>query len=338
MEPPALAKAATADKVAEPPRAPRALPATAVVFSEDVFADPADAAQAVVPAPAKRFPLGTLFFGAASLLVGMWATSAVYGLIERMFAVRPELGWLAAATAALAALALLGLIARELIGLARLSANAGLQTALQQAHDSNDAKLAHSATSDLVALASRLPATAAGRTAFSEMDRQFLSARDLVTLAEKDIVAPLDEAARRKVVEAARRVSVVTAVSPRAIIDIGYVLFENARLIRAIADIYGCRPGAIGFFRLARATLAHLAVTGVVAMGDSLVQQIVGHGVAARVSARLGEGVLNGVMTARIGFAAMDVTRPAPFIAVAKPKLGQIIATLSPLAADGTKP
>src|SRR3712207_6930775 len=45
-------------------------------------------------------------------------------------------------------------------------------------------------------------------------------------------------------------------------------------------------------------------------VGDSLVQQALGLGVAARISAKLGEGVLNGLMTARFGLAALNVCRP----------------------------
>jgi putative membrane protein len=58
---------------------------------------------------------------------------------------------------------------------------------------------------------------------------------------------------------------------------------------------------------------AHVAITGGMAVGDSLVQQIVGHGLASKISARLGEGVLNGLLTARVGLSAMAVCRPAPF-------------------------
>ena len=62
-----------------------------------------------------------------------------------------------------------------------------------------------------------------------------------------------------------------------------------------------------------RHVIAHLAVTGGIAAGDSLIQQMLGHGVAAKLSARLGEGVLNGLLTARLGLAAIDVARPLPF-------------------------
>ncbi|MGO8315977.1 DUF697 domain-containing protein, partial [Rhizobium ruizarguesonis] len=57
----------------------------------------------------------------------------------------------------------------------------------------------------------------------------------------------------------------------------------------------------------------HLAVTGSIAVGDSLVKQVLGHGLASKLSARLGEGVINGLMTARIGIAAMDLCRPLAF-------------------------
>ena len=62
------------------------------------------------------------------------------------------------------------------------------------------------------------------------------------------------------------------------------------------------------------------------AAGDSLVQQILGHGIAARLSARLGEGVINGLLTARVGIAAIDVCRPLPFINGTPPRLADVMA------------
>jgi putative membrane protein len=55
-----------------------------------------------------------------------------------------------------------------------------------------------------------------------------------------------------------------------------------------------------------------------------VLQQIVGHGVAARLSARLGEGVLNGLLTARVGLSAMAVCRPTPFIAEKQPGVADV--------------
>ena len=85
------------------------------------------------------------------------------------------------------------------------------------------------------------------------------------------------------------------------------------RLVRRIAEIYGGRPGLLGLVKLARSIGAHIAITGGMAVGDSLLQQLVGHGIASRISARMGEGVLNGLLTARVGLSALAVCRPMPF-------------------------
>ena len=99
-------------------------------------------------------------------------------------------------------------------------------------------------------------------------------------------------------------------------------------MIRRLAALYGGRPGMLGLVRLVRQIIAHLAVTGGIAAGDSLIQQVLGHGVAAKLSARLGEGVLNGLLTARLGLAAIEVARPLPFAALPKPALSDIAGDL----------
>lgn len=92
----------------------------------------------------------------------------------------------------------------------------------------------------------------------------------------------------------------------------------------------------MGFLKLARRVIAHLAVTGTLAMGDSVIQQLVGHGLASRLSAKLGEGVVNGLMTARIGIAAMDVVRPFPFNAEKRPGIGDFIGDLARISGERT--
>jgi putative membrane protein len=134
------------------------------------------------------------------------------------------------------------------------------------------------------------------------------------------------------ILDAAKRVSIVTAVSPRALVDLAYVVFEAGRLIRRLSELYGGRPGTLGFLRLTRGVLAHLAVTGAIAAGDDFVHQIVGQGLAARLSAKLGEGIVNGMMTARIGVAAMEVTRPLPFTALKRPGMADFLSALASFA------
>jgi putative membrane protein len=64
------------------------------------------------------------------------------------------------------------------------------------------------------------------------------------------------------------------------------------------------------------------------AAGDSLLSQALGHGLASRISARLGEGVLNGILIARFGLAAMAASRPLPFEALARPTAADVAGGL----------
>lgn len=263
--------------------------------------------------------------GLASLAIGL----AIDGLIRDLFSRTDWLGWTGLALAALAVVALAALCLREVVGLMRLRRIDRIRTAITAAADADDARAAQGALNDLTALYEARPETAKGRAAMREHAREIIDGRDLVILAERNLLAPLDTEARRMVTDAAKRVSMVTAISPRALVDLAYVAIENLRMIRRLSDLYGGRPGTIGFLRLAKSVLGHLAVTGGMAAGDSLVQQVLGHGVAAKLSARLGEGVINGLLTARIGAAAIDICRPAPFIGTQAPRVTDFMGELT---------
>lgn len=256
--------------------------------------------------------------------IGLWIDS----LARRLFEISPGLGWAAVALAALAGLALFGLLARETLGVLRERKIERLRRAASDAHAINSDRDARAVVKDLDALYAKRADTARARTALANIDDTIIDAQDRLAIAERELMAPLDRQARQAVARAAKQVSLVTAVSPRAIVDVGFVLYASFTLVRRIAAIYGGRPGFFGFLRLARNVAAHLAVTGGMAAGDGLVQQAMGLGLAAKVSARLGEGVLNGMLTARVGLAAIDACRPMPFHALPAPTFAEVAGHL----------
>ena len=262
---------------------------------------------------------GGLFWSALgallSLAVGIWFDS----LIEQFFARSVALGWIGVALLAFAGLALLVLLMREIGGLLRQRHIARLHMAFASARLADDRDAARRLMRDLISLYVSRPETARARANLTELTREIVDGRDLIDIAERSLVGPLDEQAAREIANAAKRVSVVTAISPRALVDVIFVAVQAVRLIRRIAEVYGGRPGLIGFLKLARSVGAHLAITGGMAAGDSLIQQVLGHGIAARLSARLGEGVLNGMLTTRVGLSAMAVCRPLPFATLKQP-------------------
>jgi len=322
-------------ETARKPRAVARSQVAVVVPAEiDVFEAGEDEAREPPPAigPRRRSRLGAIFLAAlgalVSLGVGLWTDRLIRDLFERA----EWLGWVATAAAAIAVLTLIVILGRELAALMRLASVEKIRLRALDAIARDDAKAARNVVAELTALVSGKPETAAGRRAVADLKGEIIDGANLVRLAEAEILVPLDAEAKVLILDAAKRVSIVTAVSPRALVDVAYVVFEAGRLIRRLAELYGGRPGTLGFFRLARDVLAHLAVTGSLAAGDSLVQQLVGHGLAARLSAKLGEGVVNGMMTARIGIAAMETARPLPFSAVKRPGVSDFLSALTTFA------
>jgi len=292
--------------------------------------EPVDAIEpAAAPVARRRFSWGTLFVaglsGFLTLSIGVWAERTIASLMNQ----NPVLGYAALLCAGLAGLALLVMLARVLRDILRERKVEALRARAVAALTGGTLDEGRSIAEALIGLYASRPQTAGGRAALTESMPQLFAARDVLTVAERSLMLPLDAAAQAQIAQAARRVSLVTAVSPRALVDVVFVLIACARLLRVIAGIYAGRPGTLGLFRLARQVLGHLVVTGGIAAGDAVIHQVVGQGLAARLSAKLGEGVLNGLLTARIGLAAMAVCRPLPFVEAAPPSLSDVAGDLS---------
>ncbi len=282
-----------------------------------------------VPIIEKRgFRWGAVFWSGVAGLVLLGLGLAVTHLIEDLFARSESLGYLGVAFTAAAALALSVMTAREALALARLATIEKLHQRAESVLLSDDRAESRAILHDLIGIAHQNPQLARARTSLQGHADDIIDGADMIKLAERELMTPLDQEARRLVSSAAQRVSIVTAVSPRAMIDVLFVFVASLRLIRQLARLYGGRPGALGMIRLIRHVIAHLAITGGMAASDSLVQQMLGHGVAAKLSQRLGEGVLNGLLTARLGLAAIEVTRPLPFTALPRPALSDLAKDL----------
>ncbi|RIY03600.1 TIGR01620 family protein [Aureimonas flava] len=303
---------------------------------DDALEAEAAAALDAEPAAGRRrsFSFGRLALGALGALVSLAFGLALDAFVRDLFQRSDWLGWTALVLALLLVLGLVGVVGREAIGIMRLNHVERERADARRAFETDSAADAAEVVARLAKLVSARPETAAGRERLHALRDDVIDGRDLLTLAERELLLPLDARARALVLASSKRVSVVTAVSPRAFMDLAFVLFETVRLIRAVSTLYGARPGALGLLRLVRDVLAHLAVTGSIAVGDGMVGQVVGHGLAARLSAKLGEGIVNGLLTARIGIAAMDLCRPLPFLSVQRPRIGDFLSDLKPMGSD----
>ncbi len=222
---------------------------------EPVEADAHQAVEEIVHPPGRGIRFGALAAATGGAIASLAIGVAFDSLVRDLFARAEWLGWLALGLIALFVFALLALVGREVAGLFRLKRLARLRLACDEAAAANDRDAAVAALRGVLHLYQGRPDTARARRLVAEQLSEIIDARDLLTLAERDLVAPLDARAKALASAAARRVSVVTAVSPRAFFDVAFVLFESVRLIRRIAAIYGGRPGTLGLFRLMKAVL-----------------------------------------------------------------------------------
>ncbi len=246
----------------------------------------------------------------ASLAAGLWFTRFVSVALER----QDWVGWVAVALMSVIVFALGVILLRELIGFRRLARLSRLRKMVREAITAADVQKERKAVSALARHYRGRADMAWGLARVADHKGDVLAPGELLRLADRELLAPLDAQARRVILKSAKRIATVTAISPMMWIAVGFVLVENVRMFRTIAGLYGGRPGTLGALRLARLVVGHIIATGGLAMTDDLLGQFLGQDVLRRLSARLGEGAFNGALTARLGVAAVEVTRPLPFL------------------------
>ncbi|MEZ5907669.1 MAG: TIGR01620 family protein [Hyphomicrobiaceae bacterium] len=276
----------------------------------------------------RGFGWGSMFLSAMASLA-LLAASVWFARFVSVAVMRQDwVGWLAVSLLGLAVLAAAVLVLKEIVGLWRLRRIRDLRRSADAAITRGDIGEARAFTRRLRAVLGQRKELAWAIARFREHETGVLTAKELLTLAEREMVSEVDKEARRAVVQSAKRVSMVTALSPAAVIAIIFVLVENLRLLRRVAGLYGGRPGLVGGLRLARLVVLHLIATGGVALTDDLLGQFLGQDLLRRLSRRLGEGIFNGALTARVGTAALDVCRPMPFVEMQPPRLRDIVSEL----------
>lgn len=277
--------------------------------------------------PKRRRGLGfwaRLFLFAGGVVLSVMIAFSLERLVIEAREIAPWVGWVMRAFVVALLIALGVLILRELAAIGRIRRVSRIRRLAEITRRSKATRDADATLSALKSLydgrddLGREPGVAVRLAAGS------LDAVDKLRIFERQVCGPLDERARAAVRRAARDVATVTAMAPSVLIDAVAALYLNLRLIRRLSQIYGGRAGFFGSLGLARRVVEHAMAAGLIALGDDMLEPLMGGGVASKVSRRLGEGVVNGAMTARIGLAAMEVCRPLPFDALARPRLREI--------------
>jgi len=283
---------------------------------------------ALEPAPAvRRLWLRLLGAGAGLFLLGALGLEIydyLAGLFERSLLLGGGLALLLAAALAGA----FGVAASEIRSLRRLARIDGLR-----------AEAAHLLGSEVHGRAEALLERVAEvyrerqdvREAVEHFRRQASDALDdgeRLRLFAATVLAPLDRRAYGLVKAGARDIGALTAFSPFGLLDGLIVLARTLHMLRQIATLYGVRPTAAATLSLLRRALRNVLIAGVGEIASDAAVETAGASLLSVLSARAGQGAVNGLLAARLGLTAMQLCRPLPFAERELPSFRQLRSEL----------
>jgi putative membrane protein len=279
------------------------------------------------PRPRAR-PWRRLLFGGGGLLVAGMLGVESYDFVTELFARSVWLGGAFAVIFAATVTGAVGLVGRELLSLRRLARAEHLRHEGERLLSSE----VHGQAGPLI---ERIEQIYAGRAdleaplaAFRRQASDALSDGEQLRLFATAVLSPLDREAYRLVRRGARDIGALTALSPLGILDSVVVLGRTLAMMRAIARLYGVRPAAASTASLLRRGLLNVLAAGVVELLSDSAVEAAGASLLSVLSAKAGQGALNGLLAARFGLATMQLCRPLPFTKDQLPSLRQLRAEL----------
>jgi len=265
------------------------------------------------------FVLGGLLW-----LVGFWTESA-YHFLWRQFQQHWLLGtifsFLVVVTLTAAAMLILG----ELRGMAGLHRFDDLRSEFKRVWEGH-------AHGQGMALALKLHRHLAGESWLQPAWRQFHDQvqdhhddKALLELLSRTVHAQLDHRCYPLIVQHGTTTALASTISPFVWLDSLIFLWQNLRMIRAIAACYGLsHPGRMASLFLAREVMLGLLMAGTTDLVVDKVTEAVGGHAASLVLAQVGKGAANALFTARVGLAAMHRCRTLPFHPGGEPSLERV--------------
>ncbi|MGF1725497.1 YcjF family protein [Photobacterium nomapromontoriensis] len=148
--------------------------------------------------------------------------------------------------------------------------------------------------------------------------------REVMQLYDQMVLGYQDKLARKLVAKYASEAAVMVAVSPLALADMLLVAWRNFRLIEQVSAVYGIELGYWSRIRLIKLVLANMAVAGASELIADSGMDMLSMDLAGRMSTRVAQGVGVGLLTGRLGFKAINLMRPLPWLPDQQPKLSEI--------------
>ncbi|HCG6120544.1 TPA: TIGR01620 family protein [Vibrio parahaemolyticus] len=147
---------------------------------------------------------------------------------------------------------------------------------------------------------------------------------EILDMYDSMVVSQQDKLATKVVSQHATESAALVAVSPLAAADMLLVAWRNFKMIDNLSKVYGVELGYASRIKLLRAVFVNMAMAGASELAIDAGMDLMSMDLAGKVSARAGQGLGVGILTARLGLKAMALLRPLPWYPDRQVKLGTI--------------
>lgn len=147
-------------------------------------------------------------------------------------------------------------------------------------------------------------------------------------------LSKLDEQAQNKIIRAAADTSIAVAICPFALADMLLVLWRSSRLLRELAQLYGGSIGQLRSLLMLKRVFSALLWAGGSELALDMTADMLGSELTMRLSARAGQGVIAGILVARIGTLAQQQLRPLPLADSKKVRITALAGALAKRISD----
>lgn len=181
------------------------------------------------------------------------------------------------------------------------------------------------------AVADSLPASAsltAAKTEWLSAVKDEHSDEEQLQLFQHFVLTELDKQAQQLIYRAATDTSLAVAISPFALADMLLVLWRSSRMVRELAQLYGGAIGQLRSMLLLKRLVAALLWAGGSELALDMASDVLSSELTAKISARAGQGVIAGLLVARLGNLAQQQLRPLPATTTTKISVKALTASL----------
>jgi putative membrane protein len=160
--------------------------------------------------------------------------------------------------------------------------------------------------------------------AFQHASQSHHSGEETLTLLNHHLLAPRDKEAQRLISRMSGETAVMTAISPLTLVDMALVAWRNLAMVERLCRLYGLELGYASRLQLFKQVIYNMAFAGASDMVTEAGTDMLSLDLAGRISARAGQGLATGLLSARLGLRAQRLCRPLAFAPDEQPKLSDL--------------